>query len=172
MTDWSKMHAFETEKAQLAAQVAAMTQELTQKNEEIRKYQAEHAVILSRVWELVGHLGEVVNMAHLSDQLTESADPSSARQTLQIRVKYYRSMKDLLKEIQKLMPPHGTPRQVFDPGPPGSPIATLYEVIGEVELTPATCARPSQPARTPKPQESGRVLDPEQTPVSERTCSS
>ena len=32
-----KVEALETKKAQLAAQVAAMTQELTQKSEEIRK---------------------------------------------------------------------------------------------------------------------------------------
>ena len=41
MTDWSKMEALETEKTQLIAQVVAMMQELTQKSEEIRKYQAE-----------------------------------------------------------------------------------------------------------------------------------
>ena len=40
-----------------------MTQELAQKSEEIRKYEAEYAVVLSRVGELVGHLGEVVNKA-------------------------------------------------------------------------------------------------------------
>ena len=82
MTDRLKMQALETEKAQLVAQVVAMTQELTQKSEEIRKYQAEHAVVLSRVPELVGHQREVVNKAHLYDQLMESTDPSSARQTL------------------------------------------------------------------------------------------
>ena len=76
-----------------------MTHELGQKNEEIRKYHAEHAVVFSRIRELVGHLGEVVNKAHLYDQLMESADPSSARQTLQILVKYSRTMKDLPKEI-------------------------------------------------------------------------
>jgi hypothetical protein len=67
-------------------------------------------VVLSQVRELVGHPGEIVTKAHLYDQLMESADLSSARQTLQILVKYSRSMKDSLKEIQKLLPPHGTPR--------------------------------------------------------------
>ena len=67
------------------------------------------------------------------------------------------------------MLPRGTPRRVLDPCPPGAPTTTLYEVIGEVELTPAIGAGPSQRAITPKPQESGRVLDLEQTPVSEQT---
>ena len=66
------------------------------------------------------------------------ADPSSAQYTLQILVKYSRSMKDLLKEIQKLLPPSSTPRRMLYPGPPGSPTGTLYEVIGEVELVPAS----------------------------------
>ena len=83
-------------------------------------------------------------------------------------------MKNLLKEIQKLVPPRGTPIRMLDPGPPGSPTATFYEVIGEVELTPATqtCVGPSQPVGTPRPQESGRVPDPEQTPVHQQARSS
>jgi hypothetical protein len=56
-----------------------MTRELTQKNEEIRRYQTEHTVVLSRIRELVGHPGEVVNKAHLYDQLMETAGPSSTR---------------------------------------------------------------------------------------------
>jgi hypothetical protein len=52
-----KVDALETENAQLAAQVATMTQELAQKSEEIRRYQAEHTVVVNRVRELVGHLG-------------------------------------------------------------------------------------------------------------------
>ena len=145
------------ENAQLAAQVAAMTQELTQKSEKIRKYQAEHAVLLSWVRELVGHSGEIVNKARLCDQVMESADPSSARQTHQILLKYSRYMKDLLKEIQKLLPPRGTPGRMLDLGPPGSPTTILYEVIREVKLTPATPigVGPSQPAGTPTPQEFG-----------------
>ena len=51
VTDRSKMQALETEKTQLAIQVAAMTQDLTQKNEDPRKYQAEQAMVLSRVRE-------------------------------------------------------------------------------------------------------------------------
>ena len=62
-----QVETLETEKAQLAPQVAAMTRELAKKSEEIRKYQAEQAVVLSRVRELVGHPGEVVNKAHLYD---------------------------------------------------------------------------------------------------------
>jgi hypothetical protein len=106
----------------------------------------------------VGHLGEVVNKAYLYDQLMESTDPASARQTLQILVKYSRSMRDLFKEIQKIMPPSGIPKRMLNPGPPGSPTATLYEAIGEVELDPAaqTGVGPSQPVETPTPPESGR----------------
>ena len=55
-----------------------MTRELAQKSKEIQKYQAEQVVVLSRVQELVGHPEEVVNKAHLYDQLMEPADPSSA----------------------------------------------------------------------------------------------
>jgi hypothetical protein len=69
------VEALEMEKAQLAAQVAAMTRELTQKSKEIRRYKAEQTVVLSKVRELVGHPGEVVNKAYLYDQLVESADP-------------------------------------------------------------------------------------------------
>ena len=67
----------ETEKAQLAAHVAAMTQELSQNSEEIRKYHAEQAVVFSRIRDLVGHLGEVVSKAHLYDLMMKSADLSS-----------------------------------------------------------------------------------------------
>jgi hypothetical protein len=50
-TDRSKVNALETEKAQLVVQVAPMTQELTEKSEEIRRYQAEQTVVLSRIRE-------------------------------------------------------------------------------------------------------------------------
>ena len=58
--------------------MAAITQELSQKNEEIRKYHAEQAVVFNRIRELVGHLEEVVNKAYLYDQMMESGDPASA----------------------------------------------------------------------------------------------
>jgi hypothetical protein len=163
------VEALENEKAQLAAQVEAMTLELTQKSEEILRYKAEQTVVLSKVRELVGHLGEVVNKAHLYDQLLGSVDLASAQQTLQILVKYSRTM----KEIQKILPPRGTPKRILDPGQPESPTATLYEAIAEVKIVPVaqTGAGPNQLAGTSGPQESGRVLEREQTPVPEPTRS-
>ena len=92
--DRKEIEKLETKMAQLATHIAAMTEELGHKNEEIRKYHAEHAVVFSRIRELVGHLGEVVNKAHLYDQFMESADPSSAWQTLQILMKYSCTIKD------------------------------------------------------------------------------
>ena len=81
-TDRSKVDTLETEKAQLAAQVATMTLELAQKSKEIRRYHAEQTVVQNRVQELVGHVGEIVNKAHLYDKLIETAGSSSAWQTL------------------------------------------------------------------------------------------
>jgi hypothetical protein len=98
-TDRSKVEALETEKAELAVHVEAMTRELTKKSKEIRRYNVEQTVVLSMVRELVGHPGDVVNKAYLYDQLLESTDPAFARQTLQLLVKYSRTMKDLFKEI-------------------------------------------------------------------------
>ena len=66
-------------------------------------------MVFNRIRELVGHPGEVVNKAHLYDQMVESTDPSSAWQTLPILVKYSQTMKDLLKEIQKVVPPEQYP---------------------------------------------------------------
>ena len=172
-TDRKQVEARETEKAQLAAQVAAMTWELAQKSEEIRKFPADQAVVLSRDQELVGHPGEIVNKAHLYDQLMESVDPSSARQTLPILVKYSRTIKNLLKEIQKLLL-GGTPRRMLYPSPPGSPMGIMYEVIGKMELVQSSQAGagPSQPVETSQPPESGRVSEREKTPVPERLRSS
>jgi hypothetical protein len=50
-----------------------------------------------------------------------SREPASAKQALPILVKYTQTMKDLLTEIQKVIPPGGTTRRVLYPGPPGSP---------------------------------------------------
>ena len=129
--------------------------------------------MLNQVRELVKHLGEIVNKAHLYDKFMETPDPSSARQTVQILVKYSRSMKDLLKKIQKLLPPCGTSRRMIDLGFPGSPTTTLYEVIGEVELVPTsqTIVGPIQAERASKQQEFGKIPDREKTLVPKRVRS-
>ena len=90
-----------------------MTQELSQKSKEIRNYYAEQEVVFSRIRELVGHPAEIVNKGYLYNRMMEFGDPASARQTIPILVKYSHLMKDLLAEIQKVVPPSGTPRRVL-----------------------------------------------------------
>ena len=120
-------------------------------------------MVLSRLQDLVGNPNEIVNKAHFDDKLMETTELASARQTLQILVKYLRPMKDLLKEIEKLLPPQGTPQRILDPGVSGSPTAAIYEVVGEVELIPTsqTMAGPGQVAGTSRQKEPAR--DPERT---------
>jgi hypothetical protein len=144
-----------------------MTQELSQKNEEIRKYHAEQVVVFSRIRELVGHPGEIVNKARLYDQLVESEEPVSARQTIPILMKYSRMMNNLFAEIQKVVPPIGIPRRVLYQGPPESPTGTLYEVVGEVALVqdPPTTADPSQQGDGSRPGSSEKT--PERTRYSQ-----
>ena len=116
-------------------------------------------MVFSRIRELIGHPGEIVNKARLYDQLVESGDLVSARQTISILVKYSRMMNNLFADIQKVVPPGGTPRRVLYQGPPGSPTGTLYEEVGEVAIVqnlPAT-ADPSQQAGGSQPGSSGRV---------------
>jgi hypothetical protein len=120
-------------------------------------------VVFNQIRELVGHPSEVVNKARLYDQLVESGDPTSTRQTIPILVKYSRMMNNLFAEIQKVVPPGGTPRRVLYPGPPGSPTGTLYEEVGKVALVqnPPTAAEPSQQGGGSRPGSSGK--DPERT---------
>ena len=91
--------------AHLHAQMAAMSEKLGQKSEEIWKYHAEQTVIFGRIRELIGHPGEIVNKAPLYNQLVESGDPVSARQNIPILVKYSRMMNNLFADIQKVVLP-------------------------------------------------------------------
>jgi hypothetical protein len=139
-----------------------MAKELGQKNEEIRKYHVEQAVVFNQIRELVGHPGEVVAKTQLYDQLGEEGDPKSTKQAIPVLVKYARRITNLFAEIQKVLPPIGTPRRVLYQGTPGSPSGTLYEVVGEVTvLQEATDADPSQQKDDLRPESSGR--DPERT---------
>ena len=136
-----------------------MAQELRKKSEEIRTYHAEQAVVFKRIREMVGHLAEIVNKAQLYDQMMASKEPASAKQAPPILVKHIRTIKDLLGEIQKVVPPGRTPRRVLYPGPPGSPTETLYEVVREVALVqnPTTTAGTSQQEGRARPTNSRRV---------------
>ena len=112
-----------------------MAQELSQKIEETLEYHTKQVVVVvSRIGELLGHPGQIVNKARLYDQLVGSLEFVSARQTIAILMKYSRMMDNLFGDIQKVVPPSGTHRRVLYQGPPGSPTGTLYEVVGEVAV--------------------------------------
>jgi DNA-binding response OmpR family regulator len=107
-TDWKELEEVKrefdlakTDNAHLHAQVASMAKELGQKNEEIRKYHAEQAVIFNQIRELVEHPGEVVTKAQLYDQLVEAGDPTSAKQAIPVLMKYSRRIINMFAEIQK-----------------------------------------------------------------------
>ena len=156
----TELEKVNTENAHLNAQVSAMSQELSRKTEEIRKHHAEQAVVFKRIRELIGQPAEAINKARLYDELLKSADPFQARKTLPILVKYTRLMNGLFEDIQRLIPPGGTPRRVLYQGPPGSPTGTLYEAVGEVEVVrnPPTAVEPGEGSR---PGSTGR--EPERT---------
>ena len=137
-----------------------MAQELSQKSDEIRKYHADQAVVFQRIRDLVGQPAEMATKAQLYDQLVESRDPTSARQTIPILVKYAQKISDLFEEIQRLIPPSKTPQRVLYQGPPGSPTRILYEAVGEVAVVhkPPTAVEPGEGSR---PGSSGRA--PERT---------
>ena len=111
--DQKELEQMKMENAHLNAQVTAMAQELIQKSEEIRKYHAEQAVVFSQVWEFISQPGEIVNTTQLYDQLMESGDLVTAKQTIPILVKYSWMKNNLFEEIQKVVPPSGTPRRVL-----------------------------------------------------------
>jgi hypothetical protein len=123
-----------THNAHLHAQVASIAKELGQNNEEIRKYHAEQAVVFNQIRELVGHPGEVVTKAQLYDRLAEARDPTSTKHVIPVLVKYSRRITNLFAEIQKIIPPTGTPRRVLYQGSPGSPSGTLYKMVGQVTV--------------------------------------
>ena len=146
------------ENAHLQAQRASMAEELARKSEEIRKLQGEQAAVIDRVREYVGHPGELATKARLYDQLAASGEPVSARQVIPILVKYARMTSNLFTDIQKILPPAGTPRRVLYAGPPGSPTGTLYEEVGKVAIMtdPPTTAEPSEQAGGSRPGSSGQ----------------
>ena len=138
-----------TENAQLNAQVSAMSQELNRKTDKIRKHHAEQAVVFQRIQELIGQPAEAINKARMYDELIKSADLFQARKTIPILVKYTRLMNGLFEDIQKLIPPGRTPRQLLYQGPLGSPTGTLYEAVGEVEVVrnPPMAVEPREGSR-------------------------
>ena len=146
-----------------------MAQELSEKSDLIWKYHAEQAVVFQRIRDLVGQPAEIATKAQLYDQLVGSGDPTSARQTIPILVKYTRKTSDLFEEIQKIIPPSGTPWRVLYQGPPGSPTGTLYEAVGEVAVVhkPAPAAEPGQASR---PASSERAPELARSSQTRRKC--
>ena len=147
--DRKELDRVSTENAHLNAQVAAMSQGLNRKTDEIRKHHAEQAVVFLRIRDLIGQPAEAITKAWLYDELIKPADPFQARKTIPIFVKYTRLMNGFFEDIQRLIPLGGTPRRVLYQGPPGSPTGTLYEAVGEVEVVcnPPTVVEPGEGSR-------------------------
>ena len=150
-----------TENAHLQAQVTAMAQELSQKNNVIRKYHAEQVMSFQQIRDLVGQPADIATKAQLYDQLVGSGDPASTRQTIPILVKYTQKISDLFEEIQKIIPRSGTPQRVLYLGPLGSRTGTFYKAVGEVAVVnkpPAATEldQGSRPASSGRAQESAR----------------
>ena len=72
---------------------------------------------------------DAVTKTRLYNQMMESGDPVEVWKTIPILVKYSRLMNGLFEDVQKLLPPGGTPRRVLYQAPPGSPSGTLYEAV-------------------------------------------
>ena len=72
-------------------------------------------------------------------------------------------IQNMFADIQKVVPPSGTPRRVLYQGPPRSPTGTRHEVMGEVALVrnPPTAADPSQQGDGSRPGSFGKT--PEKT---------
>ena len=106
--------------------------------------------MFKRIRELIGQPAEAIHKARLYDELMKSADPFQARKTIPILVKYTRLMNGLFEDIQKLVPPGGTPRRVLYQGTPGSSTGTLYEAVGEVEVVhnPPTAVESEEGSRS------------------------
>jgi len=132
--DRKELDQVKTENAHLKAQMEAMSQELVHKSEEVRKYHSEQAVVFSRIRELLGHPSEIAAKARLYDGLVESGDPVSGRSVIPILVRYTRTIKDLLAEVQKIVPPANPAQKMLFAGPPGSPSGTLYEKVADVTV--------------------------------------
>ena len=79
----------------------------------------------------------------------KSGDPVQAWKTIPIFVKNTQLMNGLFEDIRKLGLPDRTYRRVFYQGPPRSPIGTLYEAVGEVEVVhnPSTVVEPGEGSR-------------------------
>ena len=104
-----ELEQVKTENAHLNAQVSSMAQELSRKNEEIRKYHAEQAVVFQRIRELIGQPAKAVTKARLYDHIIESGDPIDTQKTIPILVKYSRLMNGLFEDVQKLLLPAELP---------------------------------------------------------------
>ena len=140
--DRKEIKKLETEKAQLVAQVVAMTQELGQKSEEIQKYNGEQGSGLQPD----PGIGRTSGRGHQQGTPLRPFDgicgsvfrPEDAPDPREVLTNDEGSVEG----DPEGRTPSSIPRRVLYPGPPGSPTGTLYEVIGEVELVPPSQAEP------------------------------
>ena len=98
--DSSKLKAYN---AQLKIWVNDLQVTMKAQDEETRQLWAMTEDI-ERIWEFIGHRGDVVIKAHLFDNEVKIEDHLSVQKIITILVKYGHKMEATLREIQKLLP--------------------------------------------------------------------
>ena len=72
-------------------------------DEEIRQLRAM-AKGLEKIWEFVGHTGDIITKAHLFDNEVKTEDHLSAQKIITVLVKFGHKMEAKLREMRKLLP--------------------------------------------------------------------
>ena len=86
----------------LSFQVAELKMALVLKEDEIWELKGEKAERLKRIWEAIGHLGDVMNKARLFDDNVKAEGQLLAQKIIIILVKFGHKMEMALGEMQKL----------------------------------------------------------------------
>ena len=131
LEEFSTQPQIGAKKERLKVQVKEMTRELAEKSEEIRYFHTKQKQILNWIWILVGQLIDIIHKVRLFNKYGWT--PPDAKEST-ILFKFNGEMKDILREIQKLLILVEPNIQMVVLATPGS-FAMIFERIGEIGTT-------------------------------------